>query len=194
MPSLSRSLALPALALGLLTSGCDATDSLLGEFVADVTVNGASEAVEGEALYTIVDSSEGPRFVLALFVGDLGDNDYDDYRFIAFTREADRPGIGAYSVDQDTDAPSVVAATLADVTDGDDPLDAEGYVLRGQTGILSITGADSYGNLAGSFSFEAEGASVGVPSRQRVGDASGQFEAYYERPAVLRRLGVDLGL
>ena len=193
MPSLSR-LALPALALGLLTSGCDANDSLLGEFVADVTVNGEREAVEGEAIYTIVDASDGPRFVLALFVGDLGDNDYDDYRFIAFTREADRPGVGAYSVDEDTDAPSVVAATLAEVTDGDDPLDADGYVLRGRTGILSVTGSDGYGNLAGSFNFDADGASVDVPRVEIDGTAAGRFEAVYEHPAVFRRMGIALGL
>ena len=193
MLSLSR-LAAPALALALLTSGCDANDSLLGEFVADVTVNGARESVEGEAIYTIVDSADGPRFVLALFAGDLGDNDYDDYRFIAFTREADRPGVGAYSVDEDTDAPSVVAVTLAEVTDGNDPLDARGYVLRGRTGILSITGADGYGNIAGSFRFQADGASVGVPSVGVDGTAAGRFEAYYERPSVFRRMGIPLGL
>ncbi len=193
MLSLSR-LAAPALALALLASGCDTTDSLSGEFIADVTVNGAREAVDGEAIYTIVNSSEGPRFVLALFVGDLGDNDHDDYRFISFTREADRPGVGAYSVDEDTDAPSVVAVTLADVTDGDDPLDAVGYVLRGRTGILSITGSDGYGTLAGSFRFEADGASVDMPREEVDGTASGQFEAYYERPSVLRSLGIDLGI
>lgn len=181
-----------AVLLALGTAGCDTNESLLGEFVGTVDVVGA-ELVDGEAIYTVLDTADGPRFVLGLFVGDLGDNDRDDYSFIAFTREGDRPGVGAYSVDEDTDAPSVVAATLADVEDGDDPLDATGYVLRGRTGVLSITGSDGYGNLAGSFRFEAEGASVNRPGVQLDGTASGQFEAYYERPSVFRALGLNLG-
>ena len=188
-----RPLALAAAALlAVGAAGCDANESLLGEFVGTVDVVSALP-VEGEAIYTVVATEDGPRFVLGLFVGDLGDNDYDDYAFIAFTREGGRPGVGAYSVDEDTDAPSVVAATLADVEDGDDPLDATGYVLRGRTGVLSITGADAYGNLAGSFQFEAEGASVRAPEVALSGRASGRFEAYYEPPSVFAALGLDLG-
>ena len=184
------------LAAALLTvAGCDSTDSLLGEFESQIAVEGQSTRfVEGEALYTVVETAEGPRFVLALFFDDLGDNDAEDYGFISFTREAGRPGVGAYSVDEDSDAPSIVAVTLAEVEDGDDPLDATGFVMRGRTGVLSITGADPYGNLAGSFNFRAEGASVRVPALEVAAVASGQFEAYYESPAVLRALGVELGL
>ena len=185
-------LLLAAALLAFGTAGCDTNESLLGEFVGTVDVIDAA-AVEGEAIYTVVETERGPRFVLGLFVGDLGDNDRDDYAFVAFTREGDRPGVGAYSVDEDTDAPSVVAATIADVEDGDDPLDATGYVLRGRTGVLSITGTDGYGNLAGSFSVEADGASVARPDVELSGTASGRFEAYYERPSVFEALGLDLG-
>ena len=182
--------ALAALVL-LFTAGCDADDSLLGEFEARVDAGVDAREVDGEAVYTVVETERGSEFVLGLFVGDLYESDFDDYDYLLFRRPGRRPGVGAYSIDDDPTF--AVAATIAEVERADEP-DAFGYVLRGTGGTLAITRVDGYGFLSGSFQFDARGLSVRAPSRTLAGGASGRFEARYVTPATFRRLGMDLGV
>ena len=186
---MARSLAL--LALLLVAVGCDG-DSLLGEFEGRIEVAGAERSVEGEAIYTVVEGPSGPEFVLGLFVGDLFESDFDDYDYILFRRPGTRPGVGAYTVDDDPTF--AVAATLANVDEADDPREARGTLLRGLDGTLAFTRIDDYGFAAGTFQFDAAGFFVDRPARTISGTASGTFEARYEPPSAFRRLGLDLGI
>ena len=182
-----------ALLLALLvTPGCDSEGSLLGEFEGRTAIGAQTRDVEGEAVYTVVETDRGPEFVIGLFVGDLFESDVDAYDYVLFRRTGDRPGVGAYVVDEDPI--SAVAATIARVDEADDPLDSFGAVLAGTDGTLAITRVDGYGNVAGSYRFSAEGLRVDVPGDRVTGSASGTFEARYERPETFRRLGLDLGL
>ena len=186
----TRPLAL--LAACLLVAGCDADESLLGEFQGQIDVDRSQRLVEGEAVYTIVDGPRGPEFVLGLFVGDLFESDFEDYDYVLFRRPGLRPGVGAYAVDDDPTY--AVAATIARVREADDPLEARGEVLRGLDGTLALTRIDDYGFVAGTFQFDAAGFLVQRPSRTVSGGASGTFEARYETPATFRALGLDLGI
>lgn len=179
-------------ALLLTAAGCDAEGSLLGEFEGRTTIGAEVRDVEGEAVYTVVETDRGSELVIGLFVGDLFESDFDDYDYVLFRRPGGRPGVGAYAVDDDPT--SAVAATIARVDEADDPLDAFGAVLVGTDGTLAITRVDGYGFLAGSYQFDAEGLRVDIPGRRVTGAASGTFEARYEPPSAFRRLGLDLGL
>ncbi|MDT0633037.1 hypothetical protein RQM47_06105 [Rubrivirga sp. S365] len=188
MPPLPRVLAL--LAVCLLAAGCDADESLLGEFEGRIDVDRSARLVEGEAVYTILDGPRGPEFVLGLFVGDLFESDIEDYDYVLFRRPGARPGVGAYAVD--ADPAYAVAATIANVDEADDPLKARGEVLRGLEGTLALTRIDDYGFVAGTFQFDAAGFFVQRPAQAVTGAASGTFEARYEPPATFRALGLDL--
>lgn len=190
---MTRSLALSALLVApLLVLGCDSDESLLGEFEGRIAVTADTRLVEGEAVYTVVETDRGPEFVLGLFVGDLFESDFDEYDYVLFRRPGRRPGVGAYAIDDDPTF--AVAATIADVEEADDPVETFGSVLYGTGGTLAVTRVDGYGFIAGSFQFDAEGFSVRVPSRSLTGAASGRFEARYEPPSTFRRLGLDLGI
>lgn len=180
---------LAAAVLALALAGCDAQSSLLGEFEGRDEVAGLDRRVAGEAVYTVVETAAGPAFVLGLFVGDLYESDADAYDYVVFRRPGDRPGVGAYAVDDDAGA---VAATIARVEDADDPREARGRVLRGVDGTLAVTRVDGYGFVAGTYAFGAEGLAVERPARRLAGSASGTFEARYEPPATFRRLGLEL--
>ena len=193
MSRLTAALAVLLTGVLLVATGCDSEDaSLLGEFEGAVQVDALTRFVDGEAIYTVVDTEAGPTFVLGLFVGDLGDSDYDAYDYVLFRRPGARPGVGAYAIDEDSDRS--VAATVAEVEEADDPREATGTVLRGVDGTLAVTRVDGYGFLSGTFQFDAEGIVVQRPSQTVAGGANGTFEARYEPPSVFRRLGVDLGL
>ena len=184
---------LPALlAAALLVAGCDADDSLLGEFVGQTRIGAEVRTVEGEAVYTVVETARGPEFVLGLFVGDLYDSDFDAYDYVLFRAPGDRPGVGAYAVDDDPDR--AFAATIAVVDEAEDPLDSVGAVLNGTAGTLAVTRVDGHGFVAGSYRFDADGLSVSAPAQRLTGGASGTFEARYASPSTFRRLGLDLGL
>lgn len=185
---MTRSLAL--LALCFIFVGCDADESLLGEFQGRIDVDRGQRLVEGEAIYTVVDGPRGPEFVLGLFVGDLFESDYEDYDYVLFRRPGFRPGVGAYAVDDDPTY--AVAATIARVNEADDPLEARGEVLRGLTGTLALTRIDDYGFIAGTFQFDAAGFRVQRPAQTVSGGASGTFEARYEPPSAFYALGLDL--
>jgi len=187
-----RLLSLSFLVALLAITGCDTEDSLLGEFVGRVEVDAEARAVDGEAVYTIVETAYGPEFVLGLFVGDLYESDYDEYDYVLFRRPGSRPGVGAYAIA--TEQGWAVAATIANVEEAGDPLESVGAVLRGVEGTLALTRIDSYGFLSGSFEFEADGLTVTLPTRRVGGAAQGTFEARYEPPATFRRLGIDLGI
>ena len=189
---ISRSLAVFAAAA--LFAACDANESLLGEFEARLQTDDAVEAIEGEAVYSVVETADGPRFVLGLFVGDLIDSDRDDYDFIAFGRDGDVPSIGAYAVSEDPRGRQAVTATYADVEDADDAIEAEGAIVRGTDGTLTITNVTRAGFVVGAFQFEGEGFRVEAPSVELAASASGRFEARYVTPARLRSLGVELGM
>ena len=189
----------PLLASALLVAasvalgGCDGQDSLLGEFRGTDQVGALSRAVEGEAVYTVVETATGPEIVLGLFVGDLFENDRDEYDYVLFRLPGERPGVGAYAVDDDPGL-RAASATLARVDDADDVLDARGTVLYGTTGTLAITSVDGYGFTGGTYAFEARGVRVRQGNGAVTGAARGQFEAYYAEPAVFRSLGLDLGI
>lgn len=190
---MTRLPALAALLLApLLVAGCDGGESLLGEFEGQVAVTGDTRLVDGEAVYTVVETEAGPEFVLGLFVGDLYESDFDEYDYLLFRRPGRRPGVGAYAIDDDPTF--AVAATIANVEEADDPLESVGRVLHGTDGTLAVTRVDDYGFVAGSFRFDAEGFLVRNPSLSVDGAASGRFEARYEPPSTFRRLGLDLGL
>ena len=182
-----------ALAALVTLAACDSQESLLGEFEARLQTGDAAEAVEGEAVYSVVETADGPRFVLGLFVGDLIDSDRDDYDFIAFGRDGDVPSIGAYAVAEDPRGRQAVTATYADVEDADDAIEAAGAIVRGTDGTLSITNVTRSGFVIGAFQFEGEGFRVEDPSVQLAASASGRFEARYVTPGRLRSLGVELG-
>ena len=188
----------PLLASALLVasvaiSGCDGQDSLLGEFRGTDQVGELSRAVEGEAVYTVVETAAGPEVVLGLFVGDLFESDRDEYDYVLFRLPGARPGVGAYAIDDDPGF-RAASATLARVDDADDVLDARGTVLYGTSGTLAITSVDGYGFTGGTYSFEAQGVRVRQGNGAVSGAARGQFEAYYTSPATFRSLGLDLGI
>ena len=180
------------LLVAFLPLGCDATDSLLGEFRGVRGVDAAPEAVEGEAVYTVVETAAGPRFVLGLFVDGVTENSRDDYDYVVFRLDGGRPDVGAYRVDDRANGPRVVTATLARVDDVGDPDDARGAILSGTDGTLSVERVDPYGFLLGSFDVEASGLRVDRPGARVRGAASGRFEARYEPPVVFQRLGIAL--
>ena len=180
----------PTLALltVLLVAGCDADESLLGEFVGTTEIGAQARSVDGEAVYTVLDGPYGPEFVLGLFVGDLYDSDLDDYDYVLFRRPGGRPGAGAYGIDDDPSR--AFSATIARVRDADEPLEAEGAVLNGVAGTLAITRTDGFGFLTGSYEFAAEGVRVGAGSGFVEGAARGTFEARYEPPSTFLQLGL----
>ena len=178
--------------VAVASAGCDGEDSLLGEFVGRTEIDAEARAVDGEAVYTVVETADGPEFVLGLFVGDLYESDFDEYDYVLFRRPGGRPGIGAYAINDEFDR--AVAATIARVDDADEPLESVGAVLRGVDGTLALTRVDSYGFLTGTYEFVADGLTVTAPTRRIGGAADGTFEARYEPPATFRRLGLDLGL
>ena len=199
-----RRLPLALVAAVLFTAGCDSLDDdLFGEFVADVTVDGQAEAnalndpddddddVTGEAVYTVVETAYGPEFVIGLFVGDLLDSQYDEYQFITLRRKGGVPGVGAYAIEEDPERTGV-AASYARVLDADEPLDARGPVLNATEGVLAITEVDPTGVVSGTFRFDARGVRVEEAGRFVDGDASGRFEARYERPDLVLGRGLNL--
>jgi hypothetical protein len=179
---------------GAALAGCDAVGSGLGEFSGQTEVNGAATPIEGEAVYTVVETARGPRFVVGLFVGDLFDSDDDGYDFVALRRDGSRPGVGGYSVTAEGAGARAFTASYANVEDADDVDEAEGPVLRGTDGVVTITQVDDYGAVSGTFRFTGDGVRVESPRTRVTGEVSGTFEARYESPDLLRRLGVDLGL
>lgn len=190
--SMSRPLLAASLLACLSVAGCDSLDSLLGDFRGTIDVDAAREAVEGEAVYTIVETADGPRFVLGLFVDGLTENTADDYDYVVFYLDGARPDVGAYAVVPGSDGRRDATATLARIADADDPPDTRGVLLRATDGTLTITRVDTYGFLAGSFQIDATGVRVEAPEAPVTGAASGRFEARYEPPAVFRRLGIAL--
>lgn len=187
-----RLLSLSLLSCLAVAAGCDGEESLLGEFVGQTAVEADVRAVEGEAVYTVVETAAGPEFVLGLFVGDLYESDFDEYDYVLFRRPGGRPGVGAYTVDADPDR--AFSATIARVEDADDPLEAEGVALAGTDGTLAVTAVDGYGFVAGSYDFRAEGLRLPPRAGRVDGAARGTFEARYAPPETFRRLGLDLGL
>lgn len=188
MPRVSLLLALLVFTL----SACDADESLLGEFVGTTQIGNEARVVDGEAVYTVVETEHGPEFVLGLFVGDLYESDFDAYDYVLFRRAGARPGVGGYAIDDDPDR--AFGATIARVEDADEPLAARGAVLHGTDGTLAITRVDTYGFMVGSYEFVADGVAVSPPNRLVEGAARGTFEARYEPPSTFRRLGLNLGL
>jgi hypothetical protein len=199
-----RRLPLALAAALLFTAGCDSLDDdLFGEFTADVTVDGQAEAnalndpddedddLMGEAVYTVIETAYGPEFVVGLFVGDLFDSQYDEYQFITFRRKGGVPGVGGYAIEEDPER-SGVAATYARVLEADEPLEATGPVLNGLDGVLVITEVDPLGVVAGTFRFDARGVLVQETGRFVEGEASGRFEARYERPDLVLGRGLNL--
>ena len=178
-----------------LVAGCDGQDSLLGEFVGSDSVDGRARAVEGEAVYTVVETAYGPEIVLGLFVGDLFESDRDEYDYVLFRLPGDRPSVGAVAVDDDPGY-RVAQATIARVDEADEPLDASGVLLTGTDGTLAFSSVDGYGFVVGTYRFQAQGLRVRDGARQSrsAGSASGTFEARYASPGAFRRLGLDLGL
>lgn len=178
---------------GAVLAGCDSDGLGPGDFEGTVQINGATERVEGEAVYTVVETDRGPRFVLGLFVGDLYDSDFDGYDFASLRRDGTRPGVGAYSVTAEG-ASRAFTGSYARVQDADDPSDASGPVIRATDGVVSFTQVDGYGFVSGTFTFSGDGIHVENPRNRVTGEVTGTFEARYERPETLRRLGVDIGL
>ena len=172
--------------------GCDSVDSLLGEFRGERGVDAALETVEGEAIYTVVETSRGPRFILGLFVDGVTENSRNDYDYVVFRLDGERPDVGAYRVDPLASGPRVFTATLARVDDAGRTGDARGAILSGTVGTLTVSRVDHYGFLLGAFQLNASGVRVNAPSVQVQGEASGRFEARYEPPVVFQRLGIAL--
>ena len=179
---------------GAVFAGCDSDGLGLGDFRADVQLNGAEAALEGEAVYTVVDGPAGPRVVIGLFNGDLFDNQFDGYNFVALRRDGALPGVGAYAVTVEGAGRTAFTGSYARVDDADDPDEARGPVLRATDGTVTVTRVDEFGFLSGTFQFTGTGIRVESPRTRVLGEVSGTFEARYERPETLRRLGVDLGL
>ena len=60
--------------------------------------------------------------------------------------------------------------------------------------MVTLTQVDGYGFVSGTFTFSGDGVRVENPRDRVAGEVTGTFEARYERPETLRRLGVDVGL
>lgn len=176
-------------------AGCDSQDSLLGEFVGAVTIDGRGRGVEGEAVYTVAETAYGPEIVLGLFVGDLFESDRDEYDYVLFRLPGDRPGVGAVTIDDDPGY-RIAQATIARAQDADDVLETFGELLTGTDGTLAFTAVDSHGFVAGTYRFQAEGLRILENANQSraTGSAGGVFEARYVSPSTFRRLGLDLGI
>ena len=181
---------LAPLAVLLAVAGCDTGESLLGEFEARIDTGDEVRAVDGEAVYTVIDGPGGPEFVLGLFVGDLFDSGYGEADYVLFRRLGGRPGVGAYAVD--ADPTSAVSATIARVDDAEEANEARGPVLLGRSGQLALTSIDGYGFVVGTFRFDAVGFAVEAPGRTLVGGATGRFEARYEPPSTFARIGLGV--
>ncbi len=183
-----------AMLCGTLLAGCDSDGLGIGDFRGTVQVDATSRPVEGEAVYTVVETPRGPRFVLGLFVDGLYDSRYDGYDFAALRRDGGRPGVGAYSVTTEGAGTRAFTASYAQVTDANDPDEAVGPAIRATEGVVTITSIDDYGFIAGTVHFSGDGVRVENPRARIRGEVSSTFEARYESPETLRRLGVDLGL
>lgn len=178
--------------LGLLLAlaplaACDALIGGPGTFDATVTVDDTTDAVAGDAVYTVLDADTQPRFLLGLFVDGLYESTDDDYHYVVFEIDGPRPGVGASAV-----APSGMGdatATLARVTDARRPSDTRGTILRATSGTLTVASVDAT-VLAGSFQVTATGIRLETPGTAVAGGASGRFEARYEPPAAFQRLGL----
>ena len=179
---------------GTLLAGCDSDGFGIGDYRGTVQVDGPTSPVEGEAVYTVVETARGPRFVLGLFTGSLTDSDRDDYDFAALRRDGGRPGVGAYSVTAEGAGARAFTASYARVADADDPDEAAGPVFRATDGVLTVTQVDDFGFVSGTFRFSGDGSRVENPRTRVTGEVSGTFEARYESPEMLRSLGVDIGL
>ncbi len=167
---------------GTLLAGCDSDALGIGDFRGTVQVDAASRPVEGEAVYTVVETARGPRFVLGLFVGDLYDSRYDDYDFAALRRDGGRPGVGAFSVTAEGAGARAFTASYAQVTDANDPDEAAGPAIRATEGVVTITQVDDYGFLTGTVHFSGDGVRVENPRTRIRGEVSSTFEARYETP------------
>lgn len=179
---------------GVLLAGCDSEGLGIGDYRGTTRVDGATEAFDGEAVYTVVETARGPRFVLGLFKGRLYDSRYDGYDFAAVRRDGGRPGVGGYSVTTEGAGSRAFTASYARVADADDPEEAQGPVLRATEGVVTITQVDDFGFVSGTVHFSGDGVRVENPRARVAGEVTATFEARYERPETLRRLGVDLGL
>lgn len=190
---MQKTLALALLVATALTAGgCDAFDSLLGDFEGDVELSGTRAPVEGEAIYTIVDGPAGPRFVLGLFVDGLTESSRDDYDYVLVRFDGGRPDVGAYAVDDRANGPDVVTATYASVEDAGRPSQTRGAIVRGTDGTFVVSHVDGYGNLAGTLRFDGVGTRLEAPGTTVTGGATTRFEARYEAPVVFQRLGIAL--
>ncbi|MEM1054764.1 MAG: hypothetical protein AAGI52_04505 [Bacteroidota bacterium] len=208
-------LALAALLLASLSlAACDnQRNDLFGEFEANVLVDGVEEqnpddegddderdGLEGEAVYTVVQTERGQEFVIGLFVGDLFDSQFDDYQYLLFRLEGDGPSVGAYAIDDDPEN-SGARAIYADVQEPEDDEDRGegeeeddafiGEILTGTDGVLTISYVDQF-SIRGTFRFDARGLDVRNPERFLDGEASGRFEAVYERPSLVLNRGLEL--
>ncbi|HEX9951850.1 MAG TPA: hypothetical protein VGB53_08795 [Rubricoccaceae bacterium] len=179
---------------GTLLAGCDSDGFGIGDYRGTIQVDGSTAPVEGEAVYTVVETVRGPRFVLGLFTGSLTDSDRDDYDFAALRRDGGRPGVGAYSVTTEGAGTRAFTASYARVADADDPEEVAGSVFRATEGVLTVTQVDDFGFVSGTFRFSGDGSRVENPRTRVTGEVSGTFEARYESPETLRSLGVDIGL
>ena len=180
---------------GTLLAGCDSNDIGIGDFRGTVQVDAAAtRQVEGEAVYTVVETRDGPRFVLGLFVDRLYKSRYDEYDFAALRRDGGRPGVGAFSVTAEGAGARAFTASYSNVTDADDPSEATGPAIRATEGVVTITRVDGYGFISGTVHFSGDGVRVENPRQRIRGEVSSTFEARYESPEALRRLGVDIGL
>ena len=190
-----------AFALLLPLAACDATDdgeSLLGQFGGAVTLDGATAELAGEAVYAILDTPDGPEFVLGLFVGGLYDAEHDDYEVLLLRREGGVPSVGAHAIQPAPERGSrAVGATYADVAERDDDEeagfddDAFGAFVRAETGVLAIDRVDPYGFVRGSFQFAGTGLRIEAPAQSVQGRADGRFEARRVPASAFRRPGID---
>lgn len=179
---------------GMLLAGCDSDGLGIGDYRGTTRVDGATERFDGEAVYTVVETSRGPRFVLGLFKGRLYDSQYDGYDFAALRRDGGRPGVGGYSVTTEGAGSRSFTASYARVRDADDPEEAQGPVVRATEGVVTVTQVDDFGFVSGTVRFSGDGVRVENPRARIAGEVTATFEARYESPETLRRLGVDLGL
>lgn len=179
---------------GVLLAGCDADGLGIGDVRGTTRVDGATERFDGEAVYTVVETRRGPRFVLGLFNGRLYDSQPDGYDFASLRRDGGRPGVGGYSVTAEGAGSRAFTASYARVRDADDPDEARGPVVRATEGVVTVTRVDGYGFLSGTVRFAGDGVRVEDPRARVAGEVTATFEARYESPETLRALGVDLGL
>jgi len=180
------------LAVFLLCSfvvGCDAIQTLRGEHT--VVISGdVTDAFTGDAVYSVLDGTSGPRFVLLLSRDDLSDWDDDDYTYIVMTRRGDTPGVGVFAIAEDDASNDTFSGSFADLQQADEPLEVNGPALTASTGVLTITDINA-GHLVGAFRFEARG--LNLPDRSSFIDAvlDGSFEARRVSPSTLNNLEVD---